>query len=308
VEVRGGDKMDRKACYYTVAKYLPDPVRNEPRNIGVIVQCRDFEYVNCKYFTNLQARLGSTATKSDIKIIKAYVEEFSENFNPFAKFPSTKSFLAGRPDEFLKEDYLSNLAKEGLGKIQFSEPRGCLTDDPEKELEYLFKTFVAEEIAKEKEAVKHSRLKTEVKQEFKKNKLLVLPKERDKKKGFEMDTKIPGGRSKVEHLLDFVFRNEKIYLVETVDFRKKDWASETFEAAVKFDDLKHGLGDKIDPYSIVALPGNDGVEDYLKILASYSNVYHYTTEKEKKEFIYEMKELVASEPSLFPKSQSRKNR
>lgn len=299
--MKGGDKMNKKACYYTVVKYLPDPVRNEPRNIGLILQSRELDYVNCKYVSNLQAKLGSTATKLDIKVIRAYIEEFLENFNPFAKFPSTKSFLPGRPNEFLREDYLGNLAKQGLGKIQFSEPRGCLSDNPEKELEYLFKTFVADEIAKE-EVLKHSRLKTEVKQEFKKNKLLVLPQEREKKKGFEIDTKIPGGRSKVEHLVDFVFRNGKLYLVETVDFRKKDWASETFEAAVKFDDLKHGLGeDRIDPYSIVALPGNDGVEDYLKILTSYSKVFHYTTEKEKKEFIYEMKELVSSEANLFRK-------
>lgn len=300
MEIEGGNKLDKKACFYSVVRYVPDQVRNEPRNIGIIVQCRGLGYINCKFMTNLRAKLGGTATQTDIKIIKAYIEEFSDNFKQSALLPST-GVLVQDAIEILQENYLSNLTKQGLGKIHFTEPRGCLTDNPVKELEYFFNTFVGEETFELKELAKHSQLKTEIKNEFKKIKLLSTKQE--KKKGFQIDVKIPGGRSRVEHLVDFALSNGKLYVVETVDMRKKDkkiWTLETFEAAVKFDDLMHGLSsDKIEPYSVVAFSEEDGVDDYLKILNSYSRVFRYTDENEKNNFLSEMSKLVISGQSLF---------
>jgi hypothetical protein len=255
--------------------------------------------------TNLQGKLGNTAKPLDIRVIRTYIEEFLTGMEPLSRF-SSSGFFPGMENQYLKEDYLSELAQHGLGKIQFSEPRGCLTNNPEEELEYLFGTFVGEDISKTRELVKHSRLKTEIKREFKNKKLLASKVEEGKKKGFEINARISGGKSQVTHLFDFALRNGKIYLVETVDMRKKDkkdWVSEAFEAAVKFDDLSHGLGpENIDAYSIVALPGQDGADDYLKILSSYSKVFRYSDENERREFISEMSGLVV--PNLFTQSKA----
>lgn len=292
--------MNKMSCRYSVIRYIPDPIKNEARNIGIIVQCKEADYINCKFLKNVHAKLSTTATQADIRIIKAYIDEFDKTFNPFAKFPSTRLLSTEEIDVFNK-DYLSNLADQGFGKIQFTEPQGSLIDDPEKELEYLYSTYVGEEKSLQDQLIKRTRLKTEIKREFKKRNILALSKKETK--GFEVDVKIPGGRSKVEYMIDFALENGKLYLLETVDMRKKDekiWTLETFEAAVKFDDIKHSEnGNKIEPYSIVALPDHDKKNDYLKILKAYSTVFRYDEENEREKFLYEMKKLIQPKSYLF---------
>ena len=56
---------------------------------------------------------------------------------------------------------MSNLAKQGLGKILFNQLLGYLTDNPESELKQ-FSKFIREEASKVKELVHLSSLKTEI--------------------------------------------------------------------------------------------------------------------------------------------------
>lgn len=289
--------MNKIACLYTVARYIQDPIRNEARNIGIIVQCRDAGYIDCKFLKDTRAKLSTTATRSDFEIIRAYIKEFIENFKPHSKFPSTKSLF---PEEigFLNESYLRNLAEKRMGKIQFTEPQGCLIDNPGQELRYLFDTFVGEEAEKEK-LTKPSELKKEIKREFKKHGLLASPKKKEII-GFKIDAKFKGF-SKVDHSVDFALRNGKLYLLETVDMRKKIEkyrAYETYKAAFKFDDLKKQRSKKeIVPYSIVALSDHEVDGDYMKILTAYSKVFRYYEEKDK--FLHEMSKLAEPGSDLF---------
>lgn len=293
--------MEKKTYQYTVVRYVPDLIKNEPRNIGVILICREVGYINCRFSKNLHARLGSAASSLDIKILKAYMEDFSASFRLFAEYPSTDNFLKSHA-EFFKENYLQDISAKGMGKIQFGTPTGGLTVNPEKEMEYLFNTFVGDE--QSKAYPKHSHLKTEIKKEFNVRKWLAIPQKR--KVGFEVDYKMSESKSSVEYPFDFALRNGRLHLVETVDLRKKDkklWDAETFQTALKFDDLKHGLVERnkidgIEPYSIVALAAHEDATFHLKILKAYSNVFIYTDEKEKSNFLQKMKSLMSA-PDIF---------
>lgn len=292
--------MNKLACLYSIVRYVPDLVKNEARNIGVIVQCRDAGFIDCKFLTNLHYKLGTSATNVDNKIIKAYINEFSSKFKHFSSFPSTNAIFS---EEFLKESYLDDLANNGLGKIQFTNPQGCLADNPKEELEYLFKSYIGDEYITKEKKVKRTRLKTELRNEFKKRKILVT-KTKDKKGYFRENVEIIGKRSKVKHSIDFALDNGKLYLIETVDMRKKlkkSWELETYGAAVKFDDLTHGHNNNLKSYSIVAMPDNDinGHRYFLKILEAYSTVVQYTEEKEKSEFLFRMSSLVNPTENLY---------
>jgi hypothetical protein len=292
--------MGKNACVYSVVRYVPDPVKNEPTNLGVILQCLDVGYVNCRFTSNLHRKLGVLATDADTKILQAYVDEFYEAFKPFSCYPSTVSmFKTG--SEFLESDYLDRLAERGQGKIQFTVPQGSLVDNPEKELDYLFTTYVGGEApALEKQAIR-SRLKTEVKREFQRRKILA-PRSEKEKRGFVEDSKIAGGKTSIDHLIDFSYTNGRVYLVEAVDMRNKaeqSWISKTYEAAFKFDDLKQGENGKIiEPYSIVAIPNNGYPSDSVKILETYSTVFRFTKDDERKQFFWEMEKIIKGD-SLF---------
>src|SRR3990170_2562319 len=133
--------MEKVPCFYTVFRYFQDPIRNEPRNIGVILQCQQRNYINCRFLSDLRSKLAHVASPLDMKVIKTYIGDFTNRFQPFTT-RTAPLFRDLQP--YLEQTYLSDLFKENLGKLQFSEPRGTLADDPEQELEYLFRTFVKE--------------------------------------------------------------------------------------------------------------------------------------------------------------------
>ncbi len=43
-------------CYYSVVRYVDDPLRFEPRNIGVILQCKEKGYVHALFLSNLRSK------------------------------------------------------------------------------------------------------------------------------------------------------------------------------------------------------------------------------------------------------------
>jgi len=70
---------------YSVIRYIPDPIKNEARNIGVILQCEKLGYINSRFIRNYKSKLGGSALKSDINILKRYAEDFSMKFRDFSK-------------------------------------------------------------------------------------------------------------------------------------------------------------------------------------------------------------------------------
>lgn len=111
------------ACQYIVARFFNNPIRDEARNFAVILFCADSEFLAGKFEHN-HDRIGGSA--ADQVVMRAY-EEFLSDIAQSAK---ATAFFS------LKVRY---------GRIQLTEPRGCVTDNPAETLAELYELLVAPE-------------------------------------------------------------------------------------------------------------------------------------------------------------------
>jgi hypothetical protein len=253
-------------CYYSVARFIPDLLRNEPKNIGVLLYSDVTNEYASKFLTNLKNKIGNSALSSDKDIIHHYDKYFKE-LNPHSK------------EDLVKKTESSE------GKIQFSEVKAVVTKDFNKELEYLYSTFVDDVPQTE---VKRHRFKTSIKKEFKS--LDIIGKNK-----FVADQEVDGGKSKIKHQVDFSFQNGKLYVIEAVDLSKND-KRDTFETAFKFEDLKFGLKNRVETISIVQYPEDvsDDVSEFVEILKATSTYSINFSNGQREAFLKRMKKLVAS--------------
>jgi hypothetical protein len=118
---------ERIPCRYIVARYVEDDVRDEPVNLGIIVQSqKDYETI-CKFITHYSYKnlCGSANIKKSLVagIMKKIEDEVSS-------MESNKNVL----NEIM--------ARYG-GKIRFTEPRGTLAEDLSDEAYSLFDRYVS---------------------------------------------------------------------------------------------------------------------------------------------------------------------
>ena len=139
-------------CLYTVARFIPDLVRNEAKNIGILIFSETTKEYKSKFTNNIRNRIGK-AMASDIEVIREYNNYF-------------KNLIPNSKEDIVKSTSSSS------GKIQFTEIKGVVTENIDKELEYLFSVFIGEETPIG--VVKRHRLKTTIKKEFQQLKLISL--------------------------------------------------------------------------------------------------------------------------------------
>lgn len=135
--------------YYCVVRYVPDSIRNESVNIGVVLEA------------------GSNGNRRGLC-------RFAESLNRAAKLdPSLKQgavekIVQGALEQI--ETEIDSLSLEQLienytgGKIQFSRPRVTMTTNFDAELAYLFEQFVIDEMEVRQHGKTEPILKKEVKQ------------------------------------------------------------------------------------------------------------------------------------------------
>ena len=298
--------MERSACRYTVVRFVPDPIRNEARNIGVILQCPDLGYINGRFIPNLRQKLGGTADSLDLKVLKAYIGDFEERFTEFSQFHSTELLFADEVNRnVLDAKYLDILSEDVLSKVQFTDPKGLFALDPEKELVQLYELFVTKKSVGEVSR-KGSKLKIQINSEFKAHKLLASGKGSKAKKGFKPDVEFRGLLTDKPITVDFAYQNDKAHVVETVDLRYQDQIRHQFEAydsAIKFDELTHGTSaPNVAGYVLVALPeGRHSELDYgISLLEALSESMHfYSDAPDMRRFLSKMSDLVQANGNLF---------
>lgn len=101
-------------CDYIVVRYVHDPVRDEPRNIGVILQCRERAFVGGLFAGNLRDVLPRAATPMSHAIVQASINAVKRGF---------------ATPEALCEGYLASL-RRGVGCLRVTESRGSLAAIP----------------------------------------------------------------------------------------------------------------------------------------------------------------------------------
>ena len=294
--------MENYPGQYTVIRYIPDPIKNEARNIGIILQCENLGYINSKFIKNYKLKLGGSALKSDINILKRYAEDFATKFREFSK--GNKPSALAQVSDFFKKDYLKTFSSNQIGKIQYSEPRGCLISNPDNELNSLFNLIVNVKEEYHTNKYRGSRIKTKVRNDFKKHNLLYSEpiKKRREIPGFKVDQVIKL-RDDIKRPFDFSFNNGKLHLVETVDMTLQNsqiWELKTYEAAYMIETLRNYIGkNRVETYSAVNFPENGYGKHLLEILKSESNVINYSNPSERNKFLILMNEIVDQEPNLL---------
>jgi len=129
------------ACDYVLVRYVPNPLRDEARNIGVILRSIDGRYAGGRFLPSIKKLSDLQTDDEDLAILEDYVHDLQSQLAPFQ---SGKGNLFLR-SPFFDADYLDEMWKKLNGKFQFSRPRAAISASPDVELGKLFELFVVPE-------------------------------------------------------------------------------------------------------------------------------------------------------------------
>lgn len=120
-----------KDCSFFLVRYVPDMVRDEGLNIGLLLHSPEEDYLDC-LFTDDFRRIKRFHQQADLEFLRELQPYFEEQIKEH------ESDLEG----FLKEmqESLSNL-------IQVTPPRPCRLQDPQGEMQDLFSRYVGKRLA-----------------------------------------------------------------------------------------------------------------------------------------------------------------
>jgi len=113
----------REPCRYLVVKYVDDEVKDEPINIGIILQSKKDFKISSKFVTDYQKLRYRVGNCSMVKLIlESIVDEISKS---------------------KEKDILKKIETKYTGKLRFSEYRGTLAKSLDKEVDSLYNRYVS---------------------------------------------------------------------------------------------------------------------------------------------------------------------
>lgn len=128
---------------YTVSRFVPDPIRNEPVNIGVIVVDAETGETARRFMRSLRG-LRTRCPGADLKSLEEMVGSFQ---------------VADMPGG---ADDLERLARRHTNLLQFTPPRAVAAPTLEDSLQRAFEAYIGEDEAQGREARPRTRLLEEI--------------------------------------------------------------------------------------------------------------------------------------------------
>ena len=121
---------------YSLVRFFPNPIRDEAVNVGLILHSATERYFAYRFDLRRVASKLARADKDTFKHFDAQLEPV-ENEDVDWEGASFETLPVAEPN-FLEKlaDYMGN-------KIRFGVPRGCLTEDPDRDFDDLFERFVS---------------------------------------------------------------------------------------------------------------------------------------------------------------------
>src|SRR5437016_5244403 len=110
--------------YYAVVRYVPDPIRDERINIGVVVTGQTGEFAGAKFTHDFQRAKSFGA--EDLGFLK----DFSKMLEDLTVQPQLRLELEKEPSWDLTT--IRVVHQQWGNAIQFGEPRAALEPDPSK--------------------------------------------------------------------------------------------------------------------------------------------------------------------------------
>jgi hypothetical protein len=117
------DPLEMIPCRYLVVKYVEDDIRDEPINIGIILRSQNdrktiFKFISC------YRKLG--IKREEIVFIKKVLNKIHNKIS-----------------ESNDKDILNKISSKSIGKIKFTESRGLLTENLDREIISLFERYIS---------------------------------------------------------------------------------------------------------------------------------------------------------------------
>ena len=278
--------MSQDACEYFVVRYFDNPIRQEPKNIGVVMRVPGSNPVIHKLLSgrDLRAKLAGLP-ELETQVLNDSLIDFQRKLvdvqqrNLFEKLTSSSVDLSGA----------------WVGNIEITTPRRVVSENPAKDLQFLFETFV--QPVRRDDLRPEYQLKQDLRQDLLQHQMLARGREL-KENCFVSDPEIKSKHSGVKHRVDFAMQNGKLTVIETVDMRKKsvqELERETFGAALKLDDLKKSFT-KFEGYALVAGNTSSGDNQYfVKVLNTYTDrLVNYSDVTERNKFLKQISRAVGN--------------
>lgn len=120
---------------YSVIRYIPDAMKDEPINIGLVLHSAADHFL--AFHMDLR-RVSSKLSLADRDTLKHYETQLESIENEEANW-DTASFETVPVAE---PAFLDKLADYIGNKIRFVTPRGCMAVDPDRAFDELFQRFV----------------------------------------------------------------------------------------------------------------------------------------------------------------------
>ncbi len=115
-----------KRCSLFLVRYVPNVVRNEGLNIGVLLHCPEEKYLGCLFAGDFR-RVKRLDPRADLALLRALQEDFERQIEEHEN--DLESYLG------VLNDSLSNL-------IQLEGPRPCLLQDPAADIQQVYERYV----------------------------------------------------------------------------------------------------------------------------------------------------------------------
>jgi len=247
------------AFRYSIVRYVPDPVRGEQINIGVVVAAEDPPTFRARFLPqSATGRLKRISARSDFRFIRDLAQQMAEAADDHLPLdqPGRARWSAAA---------LERAAIEWANTIQFSEVRAALHEQPDALLDTLYTRYVADP----RPTVKRARDRRWVRRRVRTSLRQALASARPAADPDELIRRDPEVEGEFEaHRFDFGLANGDLRrLVQTLSFESSDRSAVKTEAdavAWAIDDVRRRHAAL--PISVVTI--GDG-----KLLASAAHVY-----------------------------------
>jgi hypothetical protein len=203
---------DSIPCRYIIAKYVEDEIKDEPINVGIIIQSqKDFTIVP-RFVTNYLGWKLRYASSESTALVRGILKKLEKEILSTAG----------------NRDTLDKIISKYTGKIRFTDPRGTITTDLYNESKFLFDRLVsAKRYTDDQFRITHDLIMKQV--------YLFLHKRINVRKEYM----IAGQTSKSRY--DIAILDEDPFYLQTISFDEKTALQKIklFDWSVKDTKLKH---------------------------------------------------------------------
>lgn len=249
------------ACKLSIIKYIADPIKDEPINIGVILHCPSLMSIECK-FTERQkiSKIKTLYPDINIKFLENLITDFELMYNSerHGCFNNLNKQLAN-------PNFLNSLAQKHSNQLRITPAKGVLVNDFNVDMIVMFNQYVGiEEKQVNRKPVLDKTIKKTLKKEFLDRKIL--------EKTIFTDAIIQGVYGE-DISFDFRYLNGRANYIHTISFdvNEKD-INDAKIWAMNYKETKQMLNNNVAITTVYCPPQDDlklvEFDKSLKILRS----------------------------------------